>query len=54
MNGDADADILAKIEARAEAKKLKNYAEADRIRAELLEKGIILEDTKEGTKFRRI
>ena len=54
VNGDADADILAKIEARAEAKKLKNYAEADRIRAELLEKGIILEDTKEGTKFRRI
>lgn len=52
--GEADADILARIEARAEAKKLKNYAEADRIRAELLEEGIVLEDTKDGTKFRRI
>ena len=33
------------------AKANKNYAEADAIRAELLEKGITLIDTKEGTKF---
>ncbi|MBQ2827188.1 MAG: cysteine--tRNA ligase [Clostridia bacterium] len=39
------------IEKRAAAKKEKNYAEADRIRAELLEKGITLIDTKEGTKY---
>ncbi len=53
-DGEGDSEILAKIKARSEAKKLKNYAEADRIRAELLEEGIVLEDTKEGTKFRRI
>ena len=37
------------IDARAAAKKAKNYAEADRIRAELLEKGIVLTDTAQGT-----
>ena len=49
------AELLAyineKIEARKNAKANKNYAEADAIRAELLEKGITLIDTKEGTKF---
>ena len=39
------------IEARATAKKEKNFAEADRIRGELLERGITLLDTREGTKF---
>ena len=43
--------INEKIEARKEAKANKNYALADAIRAELLEKGISLIDTKEGTKF---
>ena len=37
------------IDARAAAKKAKNYAEADRIRAELLERGIVLTDTSSGT-----
>ena len=37
------------IDARAAAKKAKNYAEADRIRQELLEKGIVLTDTSNGT-----
>ncbi len=37
------------IDARAAAKKAKNYAEADRIRQELLEKGIVLTDTSSGT-----
>ncbi len=41
------------IDARAAAKKAKNYAEADRIRAELLEKGIVLIDTPNGTHFER-
>ena len=41
------------IDARAAAKKAKNYAEADRIRAELLEKGIVLIDTPNGTQFER-
>ncbi len=43
--------INEKIEARKLAKANKNYAEADAIRAELLEKGVTLIDTKEGTKF---
>lgn len=51
---DEDKEILACIEARAEAKRSKNYAEADRIRAELLEKGIVLTDTKDGTTFKRV
>ncbi len=37
------------IDARAAAKKAKNYAEADRIRAALLERGIVLTDTSSGT-----
>ena len=46
------AEIKAAIEARAEAKKAKNYAEADRIRNELAARGITLIDTKEGTQFK--
>ncbi len=52
---EADSELIVyineKIEARRLAKANKNYAEADAIRAELLEKGITLIDTKEGTKF---
>ena len=46
------AEITAQIEARAAAKKAKNYAEADRIRNELAARGITLIDTPEGTKFK--
>ena len=45
------AYIESMIEARRQAKKEKNFAEADRIRAELLEKGVTLLDTREGTKY---
>ena len=45
-------EIEAAIEARRTAKKEKNYAEADRIRASLAEKGVILEDTPQGTKYK--
>ncbi|MDD5058543.1 MAG: cysteine--tRNA ligase [Sideroxydans sp.] len=48
-----DAAISAQIEARIAAKKAKNFAEADRIRKELLEAGIVLEDTAQGTTWRR-
>ena len=51
-----DPELLAyinkMIEARRNAKAEKNFAEADRIRVELLEKGITLIDTREGTKFK--
>ena len=45
------AYINERIEARKNAKKAKNFAEADAIRDELLAKGITLLDTREGTKF---
>ena len=48
-----DAAINAQIEARIAAKKAKNFAEADRIRKELLEAGIVLEDSAPGTTWRR-
>lgn len=47
------AEVEAAIARRAAAKKAKNYAEADKIRAELLEQGIVLEDTPNGTKWSR-
>ena len=50
-NLENDAYIKEKIAERNEAKKNKNYELSDSIRNELLEKGIILKDTREGTKF---
>ena len=44
-----EATIQAKINARAAAKAAKNFAEADRIRQELLEQGIVLKDSPTGT-----
>ena len=41
--------IKSKIEERKEAKKAKDFAKADAIREELLAKGIVLKDTREGT-----
>ena len=48
-----DEDIEKLIEERQAARKAKNFARADEIRAELLEKGIVLEDTREGVKWKR-
>ena len=48
-----DADIEALIEERQAARKAKNFARADVIRNELLSKGIVLEDTREGVKWKR-
>ena len=50
----SDEDIARAIQARADAKKAKQYAQADQIRAELLRKGIMLEDAASGTSWRRV
>lgn len=47
------AYIEEMIQKRADAKKAKNYAEADAIRNELREQGIILEDTPQGVKWKK-
>jgi len=56
---DTDEDILpseiaAKIEEREKARMRKDFATADTIRRELLKEGIQLEDTKDGTRWKRI
>jgi len=53
VDAELEAYVLAKIEERKAAKKEKNFALADAIRNELLEKGIILEDTREGVKWKK-
>ena len=48
-----DSDIEALIEERQAARKAKNFARADEIRDQLSDMGIILEDTREGVKWKR-
>ena len=48
-----DEDIEALIQERQEARKARNFARADQIRDELKAKGILLEDTREGVKWKR-
>ena len=49
-----DDEIEALIQARNDARKAKNWAEADRIRDELKAQGIVLEDTPQGVKWHRV
>ncbi|ADL03899.1 cysteine--tRNA ligase [Lacrimispora saccharolytica] len=49
-----DDEIEAMIAGRQQARKDKNFALADEIRGKLLEKGIVLEDTREGVKWKRV
>ena len=53
VDAELEAYVLEKIEERKAAKKEKDFAKADAIRNELLEKGIILEDTREGVKWKK-
>jgi cysteinyl-tRNA synthetase len=53
FQGEGDARIDDLIAARAAAKKERNFAEADRIRAELADEGVLLEDGPTGTTWRR-
>ena len=48
-----DAEIEGLIAKRQAARKERDFARADEIRAELLEKGIVLEDTREGVKWKK-
>jgi cysteinyl-tRNA synthetase len=48
-----DEEIQAMIDARIAARKARNFAESDRLRDELVAKGIVLEDTPGGTRWRR-
>ena len=51
---ESNAEIDALIKERQEARKTKNFARADEIRDILKEKGIALEDTKDGVKWKKI
>jgi cysteinyl-tRNA synthetase len=51
--GPSDAEIEAAIVARTEARKAKNFAEADRIRQDLAARGVVLEDGAGGTTWKR-
>ena len=53
-SGESDAEVEAKIMARQDAKKAKNFAEADRIRDELKAAGIEVTDIPHGAKWKRI
>ena len=53
-DSELESFVNAKIEERKEAKKAKDFAKADAIRAELLAMGIALEDTREGVKWKRV
>jgi len=53
QSGLSDEQVEARIQERTQAKKARNFPLSDQIRAELLEAGIILEDTKDGVRWKR-
>ena len=54
VDAELEAYVLAKIEERKAAKKEKNFELADAIRAELLEKGVEIKDTREGVVWKLV
>lgn len=53
QGGMSDADIERLVAERTAAKKARNFARADEVRAQLLDAGVVLEDTKEGVRWKR-
>ena len=53
-SGESDCEVEARIQARQDAKKAKNFAEADRIRDELKAAGIEVTDIPNGAKWKRV
>jgi cysteinyl-tRNA synthetase len=49
----SDAEIDALVAERTQAKKTRNFARADVIRNDLMAKGILIEDSKDGVRWRR-
>jgi cysteinyl-tRNA synthetase len=49
----SDADIDTLVAERTQAKKTRNFARADAIRNDLLAKGILIEDSKDGVRWKR-
>jgi cysteinyl-tRNA synthetase len=53
QSGLSDAEIQAKVDERTAAKKAKQFARSDELRQELADAGVILEDTREGPRWKR-
>jgi len=49
----SDADIQALVDERTQAKKARNFKRADEIRDQLASEGVVLEDTKDGVRWKR-
>ncbi|HRZ39619.1 MAG TPA: cysteine--tRNA ligase, partial [Candidatus Omnitrophota bacterium] len=51
---EVEPEVLALLEQRAQARKERNFAESDRLRDVLQQRGILVQDTKDGQSWRRL